>query len=156
MPEIVRDRDELLLNAIATGDATDIDPRDREEKFLKAIAENIGNASKVIYRHNVICRFTIGGTSTTIIFDILNHDATPITSITGMIDNFSNIVEYHLSAGGPISYLFWGFEKIAKVSGTGIRLTTRHITQDADTKIVSSATENSDMTQVVHDDVIAV
>lgn len=43
MPEIVRDRDELLLNAIATGDATDIDPRDREEKFLKAIANKIGS-----------------------------------------------------------------------------------------------------------------
>lgn len=39
MPENVRDRDELLLNAIATGDTSGIDPRDREETFIKAIAE---------------------------------------------------------------------------------------------------------------------
>lgn len=39
MPENVRDRDELLLNAIVTGDTSGIDPRDREETFIKAIAE---------------------------------------------------------------------------------------------------------------------
>lgn len=39
MLENVRDRDELLLNAIVTGDTSGIDPRDREETFIKAIAE---------------------------------------------------------------------------------------------------------------------
>lgn len=39
MPENARDRDELLLNAIVTGDTSGIDPRDREETFIKAIAE---------------------------------------------------------------------------------------------------------------------
>lgn len=39
MSENVRDRDELLLNAIVTGDTSGIDPRDREETFIKAIAE---------------------------------------------------------------------------------------------------------------------
>lgn len=39
MPENVRDRDELLLNAIVTGETSGIDPRDREETFIKAIAE---------------------------------------------------------------------------------------------------------------------
>ena len=39
MPENVRDRDELLLNAIVTGDTSGIEPRDREETFIKAIAE---------------------------------------------------------------------------------------------------------------------
>ena len=37
-----RSRDELLLNMIATGDTTDIVPRDREELFLAAIADKIG------------------------------------------------------------------------------------------------------------------
>ena len=39
MPVNVRDRDEILLNAIATGDTSGIEPRDREELFIKAIAE---------------------------------------------------------------------------------------------------------------------
>lgn len=39
MSENVRDRDELLLNAIVTGDTSGIEPRDREETFIKAIAE---------------------------------------------------------------------------------------------------------------------
>lgn len=43
MPENVRDRDELLLNAIITGDTSGIDPRDREETFIKAIAEKIAH-----------------------------------------------------------------------------------------------------------------
>lgn len=46
MPENVRDRDELLLNAIVTGDTSGIEPRDREETFIKAIAEK--NTSAVI------------------------------------------------------------------------------------------------------------
>ena len=43
MPENVRDRDELLLNAIITGDTSGIDPRDREETFIKAIANKIAH-----------------------------------------------------------------------------------------------------------------
>ena len=46
MPENVRDRDELLLNAIVTGDTSGIEPRDREETFIKAIAEK--NTSSLI------------------------------------------------------------------------------------------------------------
>lgn len=41
-PNIPRSRDEMLLDAIATGDTTNIVPRDREEIFLKAIADKIG------------------------------------------------------------------------------------------------------------------
>ena len=47
MPENIRDRDEILLNAIATGDTTGIEPRDREEKFIIAIAQNTGSVRKV-------------------------------------------------------------------------------------------------------------
>lgn len=44
MPDTVRDRDELLLNAIVTGDTSGIEPRDREETFIKAIAEKVAGS----------------------------------------------------------------------------------------------------------------
>lgn len=156
-PTEVRSRDELLMGAIATGDSSVIgDPRDRTEEFIKAIADGIGGAGKSIYRHNVLCKYIMGGSNSFIIFDVLNHSATPIETVEDMVENFPNVVEFHLSTGGPGSYLMWVFEKATKVGGTTIRIKIRYATQDPDTKIISQDSENSDLVTVQHDDVIEI
>lgn len=51
-PTTPRSRDEVLLQAIVSGDSTPIgDPRDREEEFVKAIADS--NAPQTRYRHDI-------------------------------------------------------------------------------------------------------
>lgn len=129
MPENVRDRDELLLNAIVTGDTSGIDPRDREERFIKAIAE------KNVNFNNNPTILTLTGTNWNAFtqLTIENNDGVKSIStdseIKSFLDNFDfstlyfinmSIGSYTLSNGKPIaiSLTSTGYEiTVASVAG---------------------------------------
>ena len=144
MPEIVRDRDELLLNAIATGDATDIDPRDREEKFLKAIAEKIGTAGKSIYRHRINLRCTVEGAQLVIAADILNHNSEDYADYAAIAADADHLVDYHYVSGGVSNVPGFAIQRI-HATGSVLRMTYTFMQQDADTKVVSGYSSYVDL-----------
>ena len=151
MPEIVRDRDELLLNAIATGDATDIDPRDREEKFLKAIAEGIGSAGGPLYLHEVIGTCTDSDSHTyQIAMAFLNRSNETITTKDAIIANINYLIETEGVSNIPITFIY----RLEKVTATVIRLKTLRINQDVDTKLITATEKGIPISTVTLTDTV--
>lgn len=132
-PTEVRSRDELLMGAIATGDATLIgDPRDRNEEFIKAIAEGIGG-SGTLYLHNISGNLVdMIHHSYRTYLTIINRDNTPINTLTALAANISNIVS--VSGYNTSLRIF-----IVALETLGSNITGRRVTieQDEDTKDIT-------------------
>lgn len=152
-PTEVRSRDELLMGAIATGDSTVIgDPRDRNEEFIKAIADGIGTAGKELYFHHLFAMIndTAHGVLIQARFVIINNDNTPITD-TNIHSNASNIISISTAFIG--SHILC-YPSHVEASGSTTRLYYRLVDQDSDSKVVSSNQYNVDIGNVTFTDTI--
>ena len=80
-----RDRDELLLNAIATGDVEGLgDPRDRLEKFMYAIAGQSAYYNKEVFTDRVISQMTLtksGSIVTKVTFSFQDGETKVVTNM---------------------------------------------------------------------------
>lgn len=114
MPDNVRDRDELLLNAIVTGDTSGIDPRDREETFIKAIAEKNTSALIATSYYPSLNLNTIPGTES---YDVINDII--ITSEDGAetIIGYDAIVSNWDRLKTPVNVNITGSGQYASTSG---------------------------------------
>ena len=105
-PNKPRSRDEVLLQAIVSGDSTPIgDPRDREEEFVKAISEAGGNKLsknwfEAIYKNS--SSLTVSGNSTgELVFDLCTN-ATELREFLGDRTCYGMVISYNCPKGAII------------------------------------------------------
>ena len=137
-PTEVRSRDELLMGAIATGDSTVIgDPRDRTEEFIKAIADGIGSAASVIYRHRISLKATLhDGTTMVLNADLLNHNSEDYSDYAAIAADGDHLVDYHYISGSVSNVPGFAIQRI-NPSGSIFKMTYTYINQNAETKDIN-------------------
>lgn len=154
MPEIVRDRDELLLNAIVTGDATDIDPRDREEKFLKAIADKIGSGGGATeYLHQIKTTVQVQSMNVELYIDIINESSTPIESGAAIISNIHRVVSVTGQGRDSNAFGYVLIQRITAPSESSLRYSGIRMYQ-AETMVMNTASASGNIYNATFTDTV--